>query len=86
MIKGTTTSGFNFEIKEDLLDDFELVELYAKVDKSIIYIGDLAEKLLGVEQKKALAEHLRREDGRVSTTDMIKELTEIEAAIPASKN
>ena len=86
MIKGTTTSGFKFEISEDLFDDFELVELYAKVDKSIIYIGDLAEKLLGVDQKKALAEHVRREDGRVSTTDMIKELTEIEAAIPGSKN
>lgn len=86
MIKGTTKSGFNFELDDDLFDDFELVELYAKVDKNMIYLGDLAEKLLGAEQKRALIDHLREKNGKVRTSDVIAALTEIETAIPASKN
>lgn len=85
MIKGTTKSGFAFELNEELMDDFELVELYAKVDQNIIFIGQLAEKLLGSEQKKALMEHLRK-DGKIKTSDMLNALVEIESAFPASKN
>ena len=86
MIRGKLSSGFEFHLDENIFDDFELVELYAKVAKNPIWVGDLAEKLLGVEQKKALVEHLRKEDGKVHTTDMFNALKEIEDAIPAAKN
>jgi hypothetical protein len=86
MIRGKLSSGFEFHLDENIFDDFELVELYAKVAKNPIWIGDLAERLLGVEQKKALVEHLRKEDGKVHTTDMFNALKEIEDAIPAAKN
>ena len=86
MIKGTLKSGFDFEISEAVFDDFELIELYAGVNKNPIYLGALAEKLLGKDQKKALVEHLRGEDGIVHTTDMMNALSEIEEAIPAAKN
>jgi hypothetical protein len=86
MIKGTLKSGFDFEISEAVFDDFELIELYAAVNKNPIYLGALAEKLLGKDQKKALVEHLRGEDGIVHTTDMMNALSEIEEAIPAAKN
>lgn len=86
MIKGTLKSGFDFEISEAVFDDFELIELYAAVNKNPIYLGALAEKLLGKDQKKALVEHLRGEDGIVHTTDMMNALSEIEEAIPAVKN
>lgn len=86
MIKGTLKSGFDFEISEAVFDDFELIELYAAVNKNPIYLGALAEKLLGNDQKKALVEHLRGEDGVVHTTDMMNALSEIEEAIPAAKN
>lgn len=82
MIKGKTKSGFAFEMSEDLLDDFELIELFAKVNDNIMYVGQLAEKLLGTEQKKALMEHLRGEDGRVKTSDVLAALTDIEDAFP----
>lgn len=85
MIKGKTKSGFEFEIPEDVFDDFELVELYAAVNKNPIYLGELAEKLLGANQKKALMEHVRR-DGKVHTSDMMTAMLEIEEAIPAAKN
>ena len=86
MIRGELSSGFEFGLDENIFDDFELVELYAKVAKNPIWVGDLAERLLGVEQKKALVEHLRKEDGKVHTTDMFNALKEIEDAIPAAKN
>lgn len=86
MIKITMGDGFKIELDENVFDDFELVELYAKVAKNPIWIGDLAEKLLGAEQKKALIEHLRDDNGKVHTTAVMNALKEIEEAIPAVKN
>ena len=86
MINITMEDGFRIHLEENVFDDFELVELYAKVAKNPIWIGDLAEKLLGAEQKKALIEHLRDENGKVHTTAVMNALKEIEEAIPAAKN
>ena len=86
MINITMGDGFKIELDENVFDDFELVELYAKVDKNPIWIGDVAEKLLGAEQKKALIEHLRDDNGKVHTTAVMNALKEIEEAIPAVKN
>ena len=86
MINITMGDGFKIQLDENVFDDFELVELYAKVAKNPIWIGDLAEKLLGAEQKKALVEHLRDEKGKVRTSAMMNALSEIERAIPAVKN
>lgn len=86
MINITMGDGFKIELDENVFDDFELVELYVKVAKNPIWIGDLAEKLLGAEQKKALIEHLRDDNGKVHTTAVMNALKEIEEAIPAVKN
>ena len=86
MIKITMGDGFKIELDENVFDDFELVELYAKVAKNPIWIGDLAEKLLGAEQKRALIEHLRDDNGKVHTTAVMNALKEIEEAIPTVKN
>ena len=86
MINITMGDGFRIHLEENVFDDFELVELYAKVAKNPIWIGDLTEKLLGAEQKKALIEHLRDENGKVRTTAVMTALKEIEEAIPAVKN
>ena len=86
MINITMGDGFKIQLDENVFDDFELVELYAKVAKNPIWIGDLAEKLLGAEQKKALIEHLRDENGKVHTSAVMNALKEIEEAIPTVKN
>ena len=86
MINITMDDDFEIRLDDNVFDDFELVELYAKVAKNPIWIGDLAERLLGAEQKKALIEHLRDKDGKVHTTDVMNALKEIEEAIPAAKN
>lgn len=86
MINITMGDGFKIQLDENVFDDFELVELYAKVAKNPIWIGDLAEKLLGAEQKRALIEHLRDDNGKVHTTAVMNALKEIEEAIPTVKN
>ena len=86
MINITMEDGFKVSLDEEIFDDFDLVELFAKTAKNPMWIGDLAEKLLGAEQKKALVEHLRDENGKVRTSSMMQALKEIEDAIPAAKN
>lgn len=82
MIKGTTESGFNFEVKEELADDFEFLELLGDFSENPLMASKLADKMLGREQKEALKEHLRGEDGRIKTSDMFRELTEIIITFP----
>lgn len=86
MIKGTLKNGFEFHIDENTFDDFEIVELFAKVNKNPIYLGDLMERWLGADQKTALLESLRRDDGKIHTSDVFAALTEIEDIIPTVKN
>ena len=86
MINITMEDGFKVSLDEEIFDDFDLVELFAKTAKNPMWIGDLAEKLIGAEQKKALVEHLRDENGKVRTSSMMQALKEIEDAIPAAKN
>lgn len=82
MIKGTTESGFNFKVVEELADDFEFLELLGDFSENPLMASKLADKMLGREQKEALKEHLRGEDGRIKTSDMFRELTEIITAFP----
>jgi hypothetical protein len=82
VIKGTTESGFDFEVKEELADDFEFLELLGDFSENPLMASKLADKMLGREQKEALKEHLRGEDGRIKTSDMFRELTEIITAFP----
>lgn len=86
MIDGITKSGFKFSIREELADDYELLELIGEIDENPAKVDALLVKLLGKEQKNALKEHLRGENGIVKLTDMDNAITEIFAAFPKSKN
>lgn len=87
MIRGTTTTGFSFELDEDALDDYELLETLQKIDAGdttrVIQMVDL---LLGEEQKARLKEHIRTEKGRVSASRMIAETMEIFKSCSTGKN
>ena len=78
MLTGVTSSGFHFEIDEDNLDDIEVLEGLAKIDKgNPLALPDVIERILGTEQKKALYEHIRKEKGKVPTSTVNQELTDI---------
>lgn len=66
MISGRTKSGFEFEIDPDLLDDMEFIDLLAEASDNGLLLPKVLEFILGKEQKKALYEHLRGENGKVS--------------------
>lgn len=87
MIKGKTSSGFEYELDDDALDDYELLEMLCDVDKgNTSLIVDAVKKLLSPEQEKNLREHVRSKKGRVSAKKMIEELGEILASGNTGKN
>lgn len=78
MIKGKTKSGFSFQLEESALDNFELIEEFAKADSGDV--GALVRgitMLLGEEQKKRLYEHLRTDKGNVPIEAFQKAIFEI---------
>lgn len=88
MITGKTTSGFEFAISEDALNDWELVEDIVAVDN-----GDptktisLARRLLEGDGYAALKEHCRdKVTGRVKADLMSGEILSILTAANEGKN
>lgn len=79
MIEGKTTSGFNFKIEDDALDDMELLDAFMAVDAGKVSgIQTAITRLLGESQKTALYEFLRdKKTGRVKATEVMSAVTEI---------
>lgn len=77
MIKGKTSSGFEFEISKDIVNDYELVENLAELEENPLLIGKIVNQVLGKEQAKNLKEHVRNEKGIVPTDKITKEIIEI---------
>ncbi len=87
MLKGTTESGFEYEISDETLDDYELLEELAKIDSGNMgNLPGVVEDILGTEQKEMLKKHIKEEYGRVSISNMLKELTQILNGNKAGKN
>ncbi len=87
MIKGKTTSGFEFKLEDDVLDDYELLEDLQKIDEGETgRVVDMVEKLLGKEQKDALKNHVRSVTGRVSAKRLMEEVSEIFQSCNVGKN
>ena len=82
-MKGKTSSGFEYELDEAALDDYELLEDLCEMDE-----GDMTKtisvlnRLLGTEQK----ERLRMENGRVPASKMMNEIGEIFRNVKEGKN
>lgn len=74
-----TTSGFEYEIVPEVLDDWELIEEMQEMVESNDPTKSVKifKKVLGDDQYKALKDHLRKKDGRVKTSAMIEEFNEI---------
>lgn len=78
MVRGTTKSGFQFEVSKDVVNDMELLELLEEMtDENFFVMGKTCKKILGENQKKALYDHLRTDDGRVPVDAVSEVITEI---------
>ena len=86
MLKGTTKSGFRYEITTELLNNFELVEILSEVDENPLLLPKMLNLLLGEHQSKNLKNYLRDEEGLVSTDKIREALEDIFAAQNKIKN
>lgn len=79
--KGTTSTGFEYEITDEAMNDAELLDaLIEAEDGNVISMRRAIDRLLGKEQVKRLYEHLRDEHGRVPIVgdrSLTSEATEI---------
>ena len=84
---GKTSTGFEFELRKGVEDDFELLMDIAEWEKgNIVSIPSAINRLLGPEQAKALIEHTRDEDGKVSTAKIMSEVMEMFKQVDETKN
>ena len=77
MIKGKTSAGFEFEISEDVANDYELVENLGELEDNPLILGKIVNQILGKEQTARLKDHVRNEKGIVPTDRMTQEIIEI---------
>lgn len=86
-MKGKTTSGFEYELDESALDDYELLEDLCELDEgNASKTISVFNRLLGKEQKDRLKEHLRSKNGRVPASKMMNEMGEIFNSVKEGKN
>lgn len=88
MIKGTTASGFAYEVEKAAMNDMELVELLADGgENNPMTYPKMTEMIFGKEQKQRLYEHLRDEKGRVPVDGVMDALKDVFTAFgSAGKN
>lgn len=87
MLKGISESGFEFEIDEEVLDDWEMLELLQEIDDGSV--GKIAKAivfLLGKEQYEKLKNFIKARDGKIKASVMIDEFTSIMNANKEVKN
>lgn len=77
MIKGKTSSGFDFTISKDVKNDYELIENLGELEDNPLILGKIVTQILGKEQTAKLKDHVRNENFIVPTDKMTKEIIEI---------
>jgi len=87
MYKGTTKSGFEYEVDEGVFDDMELIDALADVNsgRDGLQISVAVRKVFDPDQLKRLYDHVRNEKGRVPTEPIMDIILEIVEA-GAGKN
>jgi hypothetical protein len=74
--KGKTSTGFVFEITQERLDNYELLEAVAEVDKNPAALPTVINLMLG-DKAQDLKDHVRTETGMVPTGKLMQEVEEI---------
>lgn len=76
MLKGETKTGFKFEILDEALDDWEVLECLSDLEENPQGIIKVARLLLDQKQYKALKEHCKV-NGHVKMSLMSNEISDI---------
>lgn len=81
MHSGVTKSGFKFEIEDNALNNMELLDVLEETGEDPIGVSKACTLLLGKKQKKALYDHVRKDDGTVPIDGVCNELKGIFEAL-----
>lgn len=77
-VTGKLENGFEYEIDDAVLDDMEMVDALSEAQSTNpLALSTVINKLLGNEQKKALYDVVRREDGTVPIEDITQSVVTI---------
>ena len=77
MIKGKTSSGFEYEVSKDIVNDYELLENLGQLEANPLILTTIVRQVLGAEQTERLKDHARNEKGMVQTDKMTEEILDI---------
>ena len=76
-LTGITKSGFAYSISEKNLNNYELVEVLGEMESNPLLLPRVLRLLLGKDQTEKLKNHLRDDDGVISTEKITNELQDI---------
>ena len=81
-MKGTTSSGFKFNVNEKIAGDYRLQKVMTAYEKGddtakVCAMTEMVNLLLGDKGEAALCEHVKEADGTVPTAKIMQEVTEI---------
>lgn len=86
-LTGTTSTGFSFSVDKRVFDDYENLELLDEIEESNpLALVRYVKRILGEDQKNKLIDHVRDDEGFVSSEKMVSEIVEIMNAFSATKD
>ena len=77
VVKGKTKTGFEFELNSDLIDDYEVLEMYEDIKDTGLGARKLLTRLIGEDGYIRLKEHCRKKDGTISAKRIGHEMNDI---------
>lgn len=86
IIRGTTSTGFEYEIPSENIENYELLEALGEMEDNPLLISKVINLLLGNEEKEKLKNHVRTKSGIVSTEKIGKEIKDIFENVNKIKN
>lgn len=87
IIKGKTSTGFEFEFDKNRVNNMEYLDTLAQIRRgNAEAYSDAVALLLSDDVRRALYDHVRTEDGRVPLEDIDREIDEILSYDEETKN
>jgi hypothetical protein len=86
VLKGKTQSGFTFNISDERLNNYELLEALNDLEENPLAVSRVVNLLLGKESAQKLKNHVRTKDGLVPADKMTAEIKEIFEGSKQTKN
>ena len=77
VVKGKTKTGFEFELDTELIDDYEVLEMYEDIKETGLGVRKLLTRLIGEDGYNRLKEHCRKKDGTISAKRIGHEINDI---------